>query len=143
MDKCLVSGSYDPITNGHLDIIRRVSNMFDTVIVGVFNNEEKEHMFNLNDMLYEVCVKNNITHIVRGFRDNKDYAYETEMAVFNFEHCGVMTCLLPSNKALDNISSSKVRELLYNIDKEGNRLNTYINDDVLCEIRRIKNARFS
>lgn len=165
MDKCLVSGSYDPITNGHLDIIRRVSNMFDTVIVGVFNNEEKEHMFNLNervqmckiatadiknvqvfgydDMLYEVCVKNNITHIVRGFRDYKDYAYETEMAVFNFEHCGVMTCLLPSNKALDNISSSKVRELLYNIDKESNRLSTYINDDVLCEIRRIKNARFS
>ncbi len=165
MDKCLVSGSYDPITNGHLDIIRRASSMFDVVIVGVFNNEEKEHMFNLNervqmckvataemknvqvfgydDMLYEVCVKNNISHIVRGFRDNKDYAYETEMAVFNFEHCGVMTCLLPADKVLDSISSSKVRELLDDMDKENNELSKYINDNVLREIRRIKNARFS
>lgn len=159
MSKCLVSGSFDPITNGHIDIIRRASSMFDTVIVGVFNNEEKEHMFKLNqrvyickvattdmknvhvfgcnDMLYEFCAKNKITHIVRGFRDNKDYAYETEMAVFNFEHCGVMTCLLPSDKTLDSISSSKVRELLTDIDKNSNELRKYIDDErVLGAIKR-------
>lgn len=159
MSKCLVSGSFDPITNGHLDIIRRASSMFDTVIVGVFNNEEKEHMFNLNqrvyickvattdmknvhvfgfnDMLYEVCAKNKFTHIVRGFRDNKDYAYETEMAVFNFKHCGAMTCLLPSDKAFDSISSSKVRELLKDMDNSSNELKNYIDDErVLGAIKR-------
>ena len=51
MKKCLVSGSFDPITKGHIDIIKKAAEMCDNVIVGVFNNEEKEYLFDLSARL--------------------------------------------------------------------------------------------
>ncbi len=94
MKKCLVSGSFDPITNGHLDIIKRACDISDIVIVGVFNNEEKEYLFDLttrvhlceiattdlekvqvcgsSGMVCDFCKANNIDFIVRGFRNEKD-----------------------------------------------------------------------
>lgn len=134
MKKCLVSGSFDPITNGHIDIIKKASEMCDIVIVGVFNNEEKEYAFDIKDrfalckiacenmpkvqvycdngMVCDFCKKHNIDLIIRGFRNNVDYAYETEMAKFNFFHSGVMTYILPASKLLDKVSSSMVREAI-------------------------------
>lgn len=134
MKKCLVSGSFDPITNGHIDIIKKACEMCDNVIVGVFNNEEKEYFFDLDTrvklcrlacedmknvqvvsdsgMVCDYCKANNIDLIVRGFRNKVDYEYETQMAKFNFQNSGVMTYLLPASKSFDNVSSSRVRNAL-------------------------------
>lgn len=160
MSKCLVSGSFDPITNGHIDIIKRAVKMFDEVVVCVFNNEDKQYMFNLEErvrlckialngmsnieitgysgMLFDFCKKNGITHIVRGFRNSADYAYETDMAKFNYMHCGVMTYLLPADKSVKEISSSVVRSYIESNNFE--KLKDFVSDDVVIEIRRMKNA---
>lgn len=155
MKVCLISGSFDPITTGHMDIIERACQMFDKVIIGVFNNEEKTYLFDMakrvkfcciatkafnnvevvssEGMVFDFCLKYNIDCIVRGFRNEKDYQYETEMAKFNFEHCGVQTILLNATNALEDISSSRVREFLKENDK---LVEKYVPDEVLCEIRR-------
>lgn len=160
MKKCLVSGSFDPITNGHLDIIKRACDISDIVIVGVFNNEEKEYLFDLttrvhlceiattdlekvqvcgsSGMVCDFCKANNIDFIVRGFRNDKDYAYETEMAHFNYENSGVVTYLLPAGEDFINVSSSNVRNII-NIDTKEN-VNKYLPIEVIEQIRRIKNA---
>lgn len=167
MKKCLISGSFDPITYGHIDIIQKALKMFNKVVVCVFNNEEKSYLFDLDKrvelcklalakyenvevmgdsgMVFEFCKKNNIDAIVRGFRNSKDYAYETEMAEFNYKNCGVMTYLLPADKKFDFISSTTARELILqekqffaqnNLVEKNTALNNYLPVEVLCGIRR-------
>lgn len=155
MKTCLVSGSFDPITLGHLDIIEKACNMCDKVIVGVFNNEEKTYLFDLktreklckiavktmpkvqvscsNGMVSDFCKENDVDCIIRGFRDEVDYNYETQMAKYNFEHCGVKTLLMSAKNALENVSSSKVRELLKNNDA---LIEKFVPIEVLEEVRR-------
>lgn len=166
MKKCLVSGSFDPITTGHLDIIKKACWEFDQVIVGVFNNEQKTYTFDLNlrvelckiatedlsnvlvlgdsGMVFEFCKRHNIDAIIRGFRNSTDYSYETEMAQFNYNHCGVMTYLLPAKEDAFDISSSAVRKLIFENDlTEENKfeeITKYLPKKVWAEIRRIKNA---
>lgn len=161
MKVCLISGSFDPITLGHMDIIKRASKMFDKIIIGVFNNEEKTYLFDMEKrvklcsiatksiynvevksskgMVFDFCRENNINYIVRGFRDEKDYAYETEMARFNFEHSSVKTILLAANDTLEDISSSRVREFLQANEKQ---VEKYLPFEVLSEIRRTQNEWF-
>lgn len=156
MKKCLVSGSFDPITKGHIEIIKKACDMCDNVIVGVFNNEEKEYLFDLSarvklcglaceempnvqvvgdsGMVCDFCKANNIDLIVRGFRNKLDYEYETQMAKYNFQHSGVITYLLPASEKFDDISSSKARyELckMFDICKK-NKVNSS------CQIQDIK-----
>lgn len=176
MKKCLVSGSFDPITTGHLEIISKASKLFDKVIVGVFINEDKQYLFDFDErvelckcavknlanvevignkgMVCDFCKSNGVDAIVRGFRNSKDYRYESEMAKYNYDNCGVMTYLLPSEKDLSQISSSLVRKLINDIDKmedincgksqdkEANttlvELEKYLPKSVVEHIRRIK-----
>ena len=170
MKKCLISGSFDPITCGHIDIIEKALAMSNKVVVGVFNNEEKTYLFNLNErvqlcklalekydnvevvgdsgMVFEFCNKYDIDIIIRGFRNNVDYAYETEMAKFNYDKCGVKTILLPADKKFDNRSSTIARELILqekqnfaqnNVEEINAELNKYLPASVLSLIRRKNN----
>jgi len=96
--KVLYTGSFDPITVGHLDIIKRISKMFDTVVVTVFNNKEKKYWFSIEErcqmvkdavkdlknvevdftegLVVDYCKNNNISIIIRGLRAVSDYEYE-------------------------------------------------------------------
>lgn len=134
----LVTGSFDPITNGHVDIVRRAALLFDRVIVLVADNVEKQYMFSPNQRvaiakaavedLPNVAVEpwggyvadfakaQGAVAFVRGIRGIEDVAYEQYMAEKNFALCGVDTVLLFANPAYQTLSSTAVRRAL----QEGN-----------------------
>ncbi|WP_294975377.1 pantetheine-phosphate adenylyltransferase [uncultured Leuconostoc sp.] len=133
MSIALFPGSFDPLTNGHLDIIRRASKMFDTVFVGVGNNTSKQALFTPEEKIalisvavadldnVEVAVMHGLTvqfmaeinagFIVRGLRNSKDFEYERDIAGVNSALADVETILLLSKPENQNISSSMVKEI--------------------------------
>lgn len=135
MIKALVSGTFDPITVGHLDIIKRAASMFSEVHVVIFDNSEKNTMFSTEQrkhMLEAACSefknvktathdglltdytkKENISVIVRGIRNPTDTSYELSIATIN-KSLGNSpdTILLPSIPEFSHISSSFVRDMI-------------------------------
>ena len=134
----LVTGSFDPITIGHTDIVRRAAAMFDRVIVLVANNEEKKYMFSLEQRVEiakaatsdienvsamgwsgyvaDFAKEKGAAAFVRGIRNSSDLEYEQLMAVKNFELCHVDTVMLFSKPEYCDISSTVVREKLLSGD---------------------------
>lgn len=132
----LLSGSFDPITRGHEQIIKQATNVCEKIIVCIFINPEKNYYFSIEKRLNfiksvinkyngvqcdyydgfvsDYCLANNVDIILRGFRDNKDYLYEVEMAKYNKSHCGVDTMIFPAEEELKEISSSAARDKLKN-----------------------------
>ena len=130
----LVTGSFDPITLGHVDIVRRAAMMFDRVIVLIANNEEKNYMFSFTERIEiaRAAVKDisNVTvdgcdgfvadyaklhgasAFVRGVRDEKDVLYEQFMANKNYELSGIDTVMLFAKPCYNEISSTVARKLL-------------------------------
>lgn len=138
--KAIISGSYDPFTNGHLELVKQASLMFDEIHVVIFINSSKIRNFDVNDMvdaidktlknegilnaivtfddglLAEYCKRNDITTTIRGLRNNLDYNYEENIVEVNkLLNKDLQTIYLRGND--NKISSSTVRELLkYNKD---------------------------
>ena len=133
--KAIVTGSFDPVTAGHLDIIERASRVFDEVYAVIFNNRRKEHFFspesrlsmlkkaceNLGNVsvdysegfVADYCLEHGIGVIVRGIRDSSDVEYEINMADNNrILGSGLETVFFPARKGLAGISASAVREEL-------------------------------
>lgn len=131
----IVPGSFDPITNGHLDILRRASAEYDVVYLAVMINSSKKYLFSIEQrteiakaatreipnvkvissegMLWQLAQELDADAIVKGYRNQTDYAYELEMAKFNEEHCPkAKTVLLKADPALQNLSSTAIREKL-------------------------------
>ncbi len=128
-------GSFDPITNGHLDIIERGSKLFDEVIVAILVNLEKEALFSLEErvsmietilnnqfsnvrvdtfegLLVEYAVKQNAQVIVRGIRAVSDYEYELQMALMNRRlEQRIETVFMMPAEAYSYLSSRLVREV--------------------------------
>ncbi len=133
MKKLLFAGTFDPPTNGHLDIIRRAA-AEGQLTVGVFINPNKTCLFSAEERaemlrrmtadLEQVTViihdgytadyakAGGYSHLVRGYRNETDLAYETEMADYNRRRGGVETLLLKADPALTGTSSTAVREAL-------------------------------
>ncbi|HAE43667.1 MAG TPA: pantetheine-phosphate adenylyltransferase [Clostridiales bacterium] len=132
--RVMYSGSFDPITKGHLDIIYRCSKKFDEVVVVVFDNKSKKHMFtakerkdlvekvtyNLDNvfvdlaegMLVEYARNNKIDVIIRGLRAVSDYEYELKVASMNnLLHSDLETLFMLSSPNYSFISSSIVKEI--------------------------------
>ncbi|MBS5523909.1 MAG: pantetheine-phosphate adenylyltransferase [Clostridiales bacterium] len=126
-------GSFDPVTNGHIDIIKRASTMVDKLIIGVLHNSAKTPLFSAKErvnMLSEVCqgltnveirafegllvdfvVECNATIVVRGLRAVTDFEYELQWAQSNRIVCPHMdTMFLVTNVQYSYLSSSVVRE---------------------------------
>ena len=144
----LVPGSFDPITVGHMNIIDRAAEKFQKVTAAVFVNSEKEYMLSLSQKtelltcacrhlpnvkttfdvgyLCDFCRANGIEVIVKGVRNEKDYAYECRMAEYNYEHSGARTLLLPANEELTEISSTFVKSRLL----EGKSVSQYLPEGV-------------
>ena len=126
-------GSFDPVTNGHIDIIKRAAAMVDRLIIGVLHNSAKTPLFSAQErvnMLREVCqgipnieiryfegllvdfvVECNATIVVRGLRAVTDFEYELQWAQSNRIVCPTMdTVFLVTNVQYSYLSSSVVRE---------------------------------
>jgi pantetheine-phosphate adenylyltransferase len=127
-------GSFDPITNGHLDLIQRGARMFDRLIVAILRNETKQPLFSVEeriDMLREVvnvypnvdvdsfdgllvdyASKRSATVLLRGIRAISDYEYELQMALMNRRlRPEIETVFMMANEAYSFISSRLVKEV--------------------------------
>ncbi len=135
MTTAIFPGSFDPVTNGHLDILKRGSEIFDKVIIAIAYNSEK-HSFlpiEVRKQLLEECVrdldnvvvesfygltvdfarKNGASVILRGLRNSKDFEYEKEIEGVNKSlNSRIHTVYLCANPEFNYISSSAVREIL-------------------------------
>jgi len=134
MARALAPGSFDPVTNGHLDIIVRAAGMFDSVLVAVARNYSKTPLFTLEErleMLKEVCapypnvtvdafegllvnyaLANGATVIVRGLRAVSDFEYELQMALMNRRLVStVETVFLMTGAEYSYLSSNIVKEI--------------------------------
>ncbi|MBR5688765.1 MAG: pantetheine-phosphate adenylyltransferase [Prevotella sp.] len=131
--KALITGSFDPFTIGHDDIVRRTLRLFDSVMIGVGVNERKtyrqsteeridaiRHIYadeprvevkSYSDLTVDFARREGVGVIVKGVRGIKDFEYEREQADINRRISGIETLLLFADPQLASISSSMVREL--------------------------------
>ena len=129
----LFTGSFDPYTIGHDNILRRALPLFDKIVIGIGVNERKQYMLTADERLdniskiyasepkAEVKTYNDLTidfakrvgaqYIIKGVRSVKDFEYEREQADINRQLSGIETLLLYAEPQYANISSSLVREL--------------------------------
>ena len=130
----IMPGSYDPVTVGHAEIIRRVAEREDEVYVVIFTNPNKNYTFSLEDRvamlmlatedLDNVIVSysmgyvvdymrdHNIDRIVKGYRNNADLEWEKTQAEYNLKHGGYETELILCDDEYSHVSSTLVREKL-------------------------------
>jgi pantetheine-phosphate adenylyltransferase len=134
MRTAVYPGSFDPLTNGHLDIIRRAAQLFDRVLVSVLENEGKSPVFTVPErmeliqqcthgiqgvevhsftgLLVEFMRRVDATVVIRGIRAVSDYEYELQMALMNRElHAGAETIFMLPAVEYTFVSSRLVKEV--------------------------------
>ena len=140
MKKCVYPGSFDPITNGHLDVIIRASKIFDEVVVLIGNNISKKALFTVEEkinmikqvtkdypnikvdcfsgLIVDYCKNNNIDIIIRGIRNYSDYESEYDLYQHNSNiNSNIETLLMMPKPENISISSSSIKEFLkFNCD---------------------------
>lgn len=133
----MFTGSFDPMTNGHLDLIARASQLFDQLYVGLFYNKNKQGFFDIatrqrileevlqdytnvtvvaahDRLVVDLAQELGVTHLVRGLRNATDLEYEANMDYFNRRLAPELeTVYLVAKQDLQPISSSRVRELIH------------------------------
>ena len=135
MNLAIVPGSFDPMTLGHLELVRAVAQKYDEVVVAVMQNAEKQYLFTTEEcteiarrtvaelsnvrviaddgMLIDLYDRLGACAVCKGYRNDKDLAYEEEMAAYNLAaNPRAKTVLLEADPALDTISSTAVRDML-------------------------------
>ena len=154
MKKAVCPGSFDPITNGHLDVIERASHLFDEVVIAVLVNNSKSSLFTIEErivlardcvqhlpnvkvdmwsgLLVDYCRENKVDAIVKGLRAVSDFDYELQMAQMNLQLKGVDTLLMATKPAYSFLSSSLVRE----IARYGGDVSNLVPAGVLSELTR-------
>lgn len=133
MRRAVCPGSFDPMTNGHLDIIVRSARLFDEVIVGVLINASKSAVFTVDEriamlreatastpnlrivgfhgLLVDFCHEQGAQVVVKGLRAVSDFDYELQMAQMNIGLSGVETLFMPTNPLYSFIASSLVKQV--------------------------------
>jgi pantetheine-phosphate adenylyltransferase len=136
--RAVCPGSYDPVTGGHLDVVRRAAALYDEVVVAVLHNPAKQGTFTPDErvamveravaalgvaasvrvqafggrLLVDVCRDVGADVVVKGLRGGTDFAYELPMALMNRHLTGVETVFLPGAPDLEHVSSSLVKEVV-------------------------------
>jgi pantetheine-phosphate adenylyltransferase len=157
MRRAVCPGSFDPITNGHLDVILRASKLFDEVVVDVGINKNKNTLFTVDErmdlirqavrdhpagatnvvvepshgLLVDFCRSHGIQSIVKGLRAVSDFDYELQMAQMNTRLAGVETLFMSTNPQYAFLSSSLVKE----VAKYGGDVSGLVPDIVLKHLR--------
>ena len=133
MRRAVCPGSFDPVTNGHLDVIERMTRVFDEVVVAVLINKSKQGLFSTDEriellkestaewpnvsvdsfhgLLVDFCKARGIQVIVKGLRAVSDFDYELQMGQMNHSLAEVETLFMPTNPLYSFLSSSLVREV--------------------------------
>jgi len=131
--RAVCPGSFDPITNGHLDIVERAGAIYDEVVIAVLLNNAKAGLFTVPErielirevvgpgtnirvdsfsgLLVDYCRDNDIPVIVKGLRAVSDFDYELQMAQMNHRLAGVETLFMTTNPLYSFLSSSLVKEV--------------------------------
>lgn len=147
--KVLIPGSFDPPTNGHIDVISRCAKVFDEVLVGVVVNPSKKSLLStetreimLNEIFSEtgnIIIKtfkgllvdfakdNDVKAIVKGLRAMTDFDYEFQMAQMNSNLADFETIFIPASPEYGYVSSSMVKE----IDSYGGDISKLVPQNVL------------
>jgi pantetheine-phosphate adenylyltransferase len=153
--KVILPGSYDPVTNGHLDIIKLAAEKFDEVYVVAFVNPNKKYRFSVSErvsmlmlateefenvlvsysdgLVIDYMRDHGIEKIVKGYRTDADLPWEREQAEWNLKHGGVETELWKCKEELESISSTAVRTAL----DEGDSISTLVPAKVLDYINKL------
>lgn len=133
MRRAVCPGSFDPVTNGHLDIIGRTSRLYDELIVAVLVNHNKAGLFTPDErmamlldcigeypnvrvasfegLLVDFCRANEVAVIVKGLRAVSDFDYELQMAQMNHGLSGVETLFMATNPVHSFLSSSLIKDV--------------------------------
>ncbi|OZD05817.1 pantetheine-phosphate adenylyltransferase [Rhodococcus sp. 06-156-3C] len=133
MTGAVCPGSFDPVTNGHLDVITRAAAQFDEIVVTVMINKSKRGLFTVDEriemiaeatahldnvrisswygLLVDYAKEQGYTAIVKGLRGANDFDYELQMAQMNQKLSGVDTLFIPANPTYSFLSSSLVKEV--------------------------------
>ena len=131
--RAVCPGSFDPVTNGHLDIIGRASAIYDEVVVAVLINKSKKSLFTVEErqemlreavapfgnvvidafhgLLVDWCREHRVPVIVKGLRAVSDFDYELQMAQMNHGLAGVETLFMTTNPLYSFLSSSLTKEV--------------------------------
>ena len=153
----IVPGSFDPITNGHISIIKKATESYDKVYVAVMINDQKEYMFSLEerkeiaiaalrdfdkvcvissrDWLWHLCMEIGACAIVKGYRNETDLEYEQKMASFNKEHYPLaQTVLIKADDSMTDLSSTLIRERI----RKHQSLEEFLPNGAIEEIKKIR-----
>jgi pantetheine-phosphate adenylyltransferase len=131
--RAVCPGSFDPVTNGHIDIVSRASQLFDEVIVAVGVNASKSRLFSPEEriemltracagfpnvrvdafggLLTTFCLENDVVAIVKGLRAVSDFDYELQMAQMNSSLADIETVFVPTSPEYSFLASSLVKEV--------------------------------
>ena len=133
MRRAVCPGSFDPVTNGHVDVITRAAALYDELVVAVLVNPGKAGLFTVEErmellreavadlptvtvdsfsgLLVDYCKAHGIPVIVKGLRAVSDFEYELQMAQMNRELAGVETLFVPTAPQVGHLSSSLVKQI--------------------------------
>ena len=148
-------GRFDPITNGHIDVIKRASKVFDHLIVAVLVNDSKESMFTLDErldilkhsidnldnvsfdsfsgLLVDYCKEKQLSAIVRGLRAISDFEFELQMAQMNRQlYDETETVFFTTSEQYSYLSSSLVKE----VAKFGGKIDGLIPDYAIMKMKQ-------
>jgi pantetheine-phosphate adenylyltransferase len=131
--RAVCPGSFDPVTNGHLDIIGRSAQLYDELVVAVFVNQSKSSLFTVDErrelleevtaqygnvridsfegLVVDYCRDHEIAVIIKGLRAVSDFDYELQMAQMNRGLAGIDTLFMPTNPEYSFLASSLVKEI--------------------------------
>ena len=126
-------GSFDPVTNGHVDVIARAAGLYDELVVAVLVNPGKAGLFTVDErmellreavsdlpnvvvdsftgLLVDYCLSHDIPVVVKGLRAVGDFEYELQMAQMNRELAGIETLFVPTAPQVGHLSSSLVKQI--------------------------------
>jgi pantetheine-phosphate adenylyltransferase len=151
--RCVCPGSFDPVTNGHLDVLARASRLYDEVTAAVLVNPGKSGLFEVSEriemlrevtaelgnvrvdsfegLLVDYCRERGIPVVVKGLRAVSDFDYELQMAQMNHRLTGLETFFVATNPEYSFLSSSLVKE----VARWGGDVGGLVPDAVLARLR--------
>lgn len=157
--RCVCPGSFDPVTNGHLDVLERAARLYDEVVVAILHNPAKRGTFEVpvrielvrsslpgpiadrvrveafaERLLVDVCREVEADAVVKGLRGGTDFAYELPMALMNRHLTGIETVFLPGDPTLEHVSSSLVKE----VHRYGGDVSDLVPAPVLAALRELE-----